>query len=94
MNWLTRMWPWGRSPEGVPRPGPYFLSNGWLLLMQPGLMRLYHVDQVDPASRTDYTLSAKVTRLTLDTDSDLAAFGLREALALAQSERLALADRR
>lgn len=31
-NWLTRMFSWGgvRDAEGQYRPGPYFLSNGWL----------------------------------------------------------------
>ena len=31
-NWLTRMFSWGgaRAAEGQYRPGPYFLSNGWL----------------------------------------------------------------
>jgi HK97 family phage portal protein len=29
-NWLTRMLPWGRAAEGQYRPGPYFLSHGWL----------------------------------------------------------------
>lgn len=32
-NWLTRVLGWGGAasvPEGAVRPGPYFLSNGWL----------------------------------------------------------------
>src|SRR5580765_3304872 len=30
-NWLTRALGWGApAPEGAYRPGPYFLSNGWL----------------------------------------------------------------
>lgn len=32
-NWLTRALGWGGAaavPEGAVRPGPYFLSNGWL----------------------------------------------------------------
>jgi len=33
MNWLSKILPWGKRtavPEGAERPGPYFLSDGWL----------------------------------------------------------------
>jgi predicted phage baseplate assembly protein len=71
---------------------PRILSDSWVILTGPDGTQLYRVEDVTPASRTDYTLSSKVTRLTLDTNTDLAKFGLRDTLVLAQSEPLALAE--
>jgi predicted phage baseplate assembly protein len=72
---------------------PRILADSWVVLTRPGGTQLYHVDNAEPAARTDFTLSAKVTRLTLASNTNLTSFGLRETQVLAQSEQLALAER-
>ena len=56
----------------------------------PGYVELYRAERVTQVSRTDFGLSARITRLTPDTDEHLTAarYGLRETLVLAQSEPL------
>jgi predicted phage baseplate assembly protein len=71
---------------------PRILPDSWVLLTGPDESQLYHADDVVLASRTDYTMSAKVSRLILDTASNLNSFGLRETVVLAQSEQLLLAE--
>jgi predicted phage baseplate assembly protein len=72
---------------------PRIAADSWLALVGPPGAQLYHVAEVLQTPRTDYTLTAKVTRLFLDPDSvGLDDFGLRETLALAQSEPLPLAE--
>jgi predicted phage baseplate assembly protein len=71
---------------------PRILPDSWVILSGPSGASLYHVDDVVPASRTDYTMSAKVSRLRLDTNTNLISFGLRDTLVLAQAERLTLAE--
>ncbi|MGH2354062.1 MAG: putative baseplate assembly protein, partial [Chloroflexota bacterium] len=71
---------------------PRLLPGSWVALSAPGRIRLYRVTRVDTTARTDFTLSAKVTRLTLDTNDGLADFGLRDTVVFAQSEALALAE--
>jgi predicted phage baseplate assembly protein len=61
--------------------------------LRPGYCELYQVAKVETAARTDFTLSAKVTRLALDTNEHLAWFGLRDTVVFSQSERLELAER-
>jgi hypothetical protein len=54
-----------------------------------GGAKLYRVLEVDQTVRSDYTLSSKVTRLTVDRSLDT--FPIKGTSVLAQSERLALA---
>ena len=58
----------------------------------PGYVELYNVTEIAFPSRTDFALSNKITRITPDTTEHLTRFTLRETLALAQSEPLALAE--
>jgi hypothetical protein len=70
------------------KPG---VSSGGL----PGYVELYRASQVSFPSRRDFGLSAKVTRLTPDTQENLDQFQSRrrECLVLAQPEAVAVAER-
>ena len=75
---------------------PRALPRTWAVLSRPGLVRAYPIKAVETAQRTDYTLTAKTTRLTLDATvgrDDLAQFGLRKTVVFVQSEVLPLAER-
>jgi hypothetical protein len=72
---------------------PRVLVGSMVVLSRPGYTELYRVVQAETASRTDYTLSAKVTRLTLDTREHLTFFGLRDTVVFVQSDPLGLAER-
>jgi predicted phage baseplate assembly protein len=65
---------------------------GWVVLMADGNSRIFHVIDARPVSKADYTISAKVTRLTLGPNESVPAntFPLRETLILTGSERLTL----
>ncbi|MEN8175229.1 MAG: hypothetical protein ABFS23_05670, partial [Pseudomonadota bacterium] len=60
----------------------------------PGYTELYRADKVVHRSRSDFGISARITRITPDTDEHLTSsrFTLRRTLVLAQSERLATVD--
>jgi predicted phage baseplate assembly protein len=51
----------------------------------------YKVEKVAEVSKSDFTLSAKVTRLTLDSNNGFSSFSIRNTTVFAQSEELALA---
>lgn len=72
---------------------PKILVDSWVVLLKPTYVELYKVKEVSTASRTDFTLTAKTTRLRLDTREHLNNFGLRETVVFAQSEQLELAER-
>jgi len=76
-------------------------SGGWIALVRPdktvtqspaGLIFLYHVNTVTAISRSAYGASGKITRVAVDTNSNLKDYytATREASALVQSERLAV----
>jgi hypothetical protein len=70
-------------------------SETWLALTRPGTTTFYRVKDYAELSRKDFTLNAKVSRLTvdsLDSNDDLSNFKIRETSVLAQSEQLPLAD--
>jgi predicted phage baseplate assembly protein len=71
---------------------PKVLAGSWVVLTRPGYAELYRVTRVESAARTDFTLSAKVSRLTFDAGEHLSWFGLRETVVFAQSEPLELAE--
>ena len=60
--------------------------------MKPKYVELYKALKVVADSRTDFTLTSKVTRIELDTREHLSWFGLRDTVVFAQSEELDLAD--
>jgi uncharacterized phage protein gp47/JayE len=67
---------------------PKVLPGGWLVLSRPGWTELYRAELVSVRTRTAFSLSAKVTRVQLDTGEHLNFFGIRNANVLAQSEEL------
>jgi len=71
---------------------PQILPGSWLVLSVPGWEELYRVEDVTEDSQSDFTISAKVTRVTLSGEN-LKAFdnGRRKAAAFAQSEMLEIA---
>jgi hypothetical protein len=69
---------------------PKILEGSWVVLLRPGYVELYRVEEATADSRTDFTLTAKVTRLKFDTSEHLSWFGLRDTVVLAQSEELEL----
>ncbi len=76
---------------------PKIVPASWIALTKPAspkdYVKIYNVAKASITSRTDFTLSAKTTRLVLDTNQHLNEFGLRETAVLIQSEELALATR-
>jgi hypothetical protein len=78
--------------------------GGWIVLISPdssqatspsGFVALYGIVSVTTLSRSGFGVSAKVSRLGLDTNQDLIAFthGTRTSSALVQSEALAPAEK-
>jgi hypothetical protein len=77
---------------------PQLVEGGWVVLTAPGIERLFNVGGVTEASRIDFTMSAKTTRLQLEpapvqADASKNFDGrLRDTTVLAQSEPLDLAE--
>ncbi|WP_457651803.1 putative baseplate assembly protein [Rhodocaloribacter sp.] len=72
---------------------PKVLPGSWMALVEPNYIELYRAVEVAALTRTDFTLSTKITRVTVDIRENLRLFGLRETLALIESEALTLAER-
>ena len=68
------------------------LTDSWVVLEQGTLRELYRVERNTTQSRTDFTLTGKVSRLKLDTDESLDKFDLRGTVVLAASRLLPKAD--
>jgi hypothetical protein len=77
--------------------------GGWLVLIVPdaqrsrtpsGFVSLYRVDAVATIARSDYAVSAKITRVTTDTGAGLASYhdSTRSSLVATQSEELPAAE--
>lgn len=73
---------------------PKILPQSWVMLAIPGYQEIYQVDTVVEASRKDFTLSAKTTRLKLTGKNLLEKFNqqIRTTAVYAQSELLDLAE--
>ena len=69
-------------------------APGWAVLMAGERSNVFHVIDAQAVSKADYTISAKVTRLTLGAGEAVAGdtFPLRETLILTGSDRLTLHD--
>jgi len=74
-------------------------ANGWLALVRPDssgnpIVNLYNLKSVTTTSRSDYSISAKITRVLADTNDDLTYYydATRQTAVLAQSELLAPAE--
>ena len=82
---------------------PKIVPGSWLALVSPairhqpsslpGYVELYRADTVAHISLSEFGVSAKVTRVGLDTGEHLTWYGRRETLVLAQAEELPLAER-
>ena len=70
---------------------PKILKGSWLALVKPGYAELYKALEVIAASRSDYTLTSKTSRILLDTNEHLSYFPLRKTAVYAQSEVLPIA---
>jgi len=72
---------------------PQILSGSWLMLSIPGYQELYQVESVAEDSRSNFTLTAKTTRMTLKGEN-LKLFDnhLRDTVVFAQSEQLEFAE--
>ncbi len=77
------------------------VSGGWIALVRPdasstrspaGFISLYQVKSVTAIARSAYSISAKITRAAVDTNTELADYyaATRETSALVQSEQLAV----
>ena len=103
-------WQWKNfvlDPAAVDLDGehPKLVAGGWFALVSnqaglgsadlPGYTELYRIARVAHRSRSAFALSAKVTRLSPDTQENLSAerFTLRRTLVLTQSEVLATTAR-
>jgi|DewCreStandDraft_2_1066082.scaffolds.fasta_scaffold00296_49 hypothetical protein len=72
---------------------PKVLPQSWVVLARPDYVELYRARSVIAYARTDFTLTAQVTRIEPDTTENLAGFGLRQTVVYAQSEELVPAER-
>src|ERR1041384_361203 len=66
-------------------------KHSWIVLKQHDEARAYNVTAVSEVSKADFTMSAKVTRLTLNTRAYWSDFSIRHTTVFAQSEELELA---
>lgn len=71
---------------------PKILAGSWIVLSRPAYQELYRAVQVSTDSRTDFTLTAKTTRIQPDTREHLDWFSRRRTVVFAQSEQLELAE--
>ncbi|MCB0167281.1 MAG: putative baseplate assembly protein [Anaerolineae bacterium] len=71
---------------------PAMTKDSWIVLESPAqAAQAYRVSQNQALTRNDYTLSVKVTRLTLTTNTHFSNYKMRETTVLGQSEQLPLA---
>jgi hypothetical protein len=73
---------------------PGILAHNWLVLSRTNYQELYRATAVVEASRADFTLSGKTTRVSLDTNENLSLFqtAYRDTMVFAQSELLEIAE--
>jgi predicted phage baseplate assembly protein len=70
---------------------PTIVKGSWVVLKDGQNARAYQVDDVAEVSKSDFTLTAKVTRLTLSSSDGLDKFTIRNTTVFGQSEELPLA---
>jgi predicted phage baseplate assembly protein len=70
------------------------VSGSYVVIETPGARGFFRVEDVAEQSRSDFTINAKVTRLSLQklSGDSLSAFPMREATVYLESERLPLAE--
>ena len=73
---------------------PQVRPGGWLVLASPAYEELYEVVAADESSRQGYALASKTTRVRLRGENlDIFDDEVRSAVAFAESEQLAVAER-
>jgi predicted phage baseplate assembly protein len=98
MSPKPRQWPDFDTVEGedpvvhLDADYPKVLPETWVAFTRPGYTELYRVLRAEPSSRTDFTLTAKTTRVVFDTREHLHFFGLRQTMVLAETEQLDFAE--
>lgn len=71
---------------------PRLIADGWVLLENANTKRPYRISETQGINRADFLLNERITRLQLDTDSELSGFGLRDSTVYVESEALTLAS--
>jgi predicted phage baseplate assembly protein len=73
---------------------PGILPQSWLVLSRVDYLQVYRATAVIEASRADFTLAGKTTRISLDTDELLDDFksAYRDTMVFAQSELLEISE--
>jgi predicted phage baseplate assembly protein len=70
---------------------PTVVKGGWIVLKDGGTAQPYEVTDATDVSKADFAVTAKVTRVSLDTSFGLSNFHIRNTTVFAQSEELRLA---
>lgn len=70
---------------------PNVTVGSWITLVEGSKARSYRVDEAIEISKSDFTLSARITRLTLASSAGLGDFGIRSTAVYCESEALPLA---
>lgn len=85
--------PSGKNPvihlDGV---HPKVMAGTWIVFTRPGYTELYGVTESSPSAQSDFTMSAKTTRLELDAYEHLSWFNRRQTLVYIESEELPLGE--
>lgn len=88
-------WPFSLSGSTIDLDIPYpaITTNSWLIISQPGSKEIFRVSDLADIARADFTLSGKLTRLTLSANiQSLSSSQYRSTTVLAQSEPMAIAE--
>jgi predicted phage baseplate assembly protein len=68
------------------------MPSTWIVFTRPGYSELYRVTESSPSAQSDFTISAKTTRLELDAHEHLSWFNRRQTLVYIESEELPLGE--
>lgn len=72
---------------------PGIVADSWVCLHGPTQVELFRVTKANPASRTEFSLSSRVTRLFLDADEHLDDLKRRSTTVLCESRPVPIAER-
>jgi predicted phage baseplate assembly protein len=100
-DWHNQETDLGTRTLDLDRIYPAVVKDSWVVMMSGGYREVYKVVGVETAGRSDYTRTAQVSRLTVDTDENFDNYGLAEGepfdkvrgtIVLLNTEQLALAQ--
>lgn len=83
----------GSAVLDLDREYPGMVADSWVCLVGPTEVELYRVLRANPASRTEFSLTARTTRLFLDSSEHLDSFKRRSVAVLGESRELPIARR-